>query len=145
MLNQAHQNILRILRETGAGVLEEDDYADFKNFIARWEEPFLEKTCMTIEFVVREHFPELCSTNTLEFFCLLYTTKGPKMQRLLSDNQFGRVKQFLESMIFAPAGLTPREYFKIKRDYKTSHLRPLFIDGQPGVIIIIGGLATTIV
>ncbi|RJX17078.1 MAG: hypothetical protein C4575_14180 [Desulforudis sp.] len=142
MLNETYQDILKILRQEGTGILVEDDYADFKNFFAKWKEPQLEETCVTIEFILRAPAPEHCPTPTVEFYCLFYTSKKRYKQKILSGNKFDHPKQFLDSKIFTPVGLTITKYFDVKRDYKTYRMRPLFINNMPGVIIVIGGFAT---
>lgn len=139
MLDKAYNTILDVLKNQNVGILIEDDYADFKNFFARSEEPHLEG-CITIEFVLMEGSLSTDSCQTIEFYCHFYTSKNRKKQKLLSANDFRRLKNFLDVQIFNPSGFVVTEYFEVKRDYRAIRMSPLFIQNKPGVIIMVGGL-----
>lgn len=141
MLNQTYRRLLRTLRAAEVGVLVEDDYADFKNFFAKWKEPILESTCTVIEIILRDPSSAAVSSQGVEFIILFYTSKNRVKQRQLSSCKFKQLKHFIATQLFAPIGMTVTGFFDIKRDYKTNHVKTLFINRVPGVIIIVGGIA----
>ena len=143
MLEVAYHETLSILRDAEAKIVIEDDYADFKNFFVDWKEPQLDGTCSTVAFVLMETHAQSGSSDYIEFHCHLYTSKHRKKQRQLGDNDFYRVKDFLDSQVSTPCGFQVVEYFKTRRDYKTSRMSHLFINNEPGVIIEVGGLLNT--
>jgi hypothetical protein len=138
-LDEITVNIAEMLETKGFKVTFEDNYHDFKNLFATGNRIFA-GAFRSLEFVLIQLQQKDGSLAGLEFHVFFFTSKGLKLQRQLSRNDFRMLKNFLEDEFFSPSRLKVLEYDPPERDYgSAARFNTLFPDGIPGVVIRISG------